>query len=295
MAFIQRNLNYKFVLGKGAFGTDPNGPNTLDVTGLRSAVQISLAGGNFGGALEAQIYGLPLDTMNKLTQLYIVPEQIRKAQLIVMAQSGTDAPQRIFVGTIFNAWADLHSAPDAVLRVIAYPDYYESVAAAAPTNYPASATAASILQNLADQMGLQFESNGLTIPLPAQSLQGSLLDQVKKVVEAAHVESIIDNGILAIWPINGFRNGGTNPILSKETGMINYPMFNSVGVVVQSIFNPAIRFGYKLQIQSDIAKVANGVWVVYGLEHDLEANIPGGRWTSTISAAPSGNPIPLPQ
>lgn len=53
------------------------------------------------------------------------------------------------------------------------------------------------------------------------------------------------------------------------------------GVNARLLFNPAIQFGGRVKIETDVMQAA-GEWVVACISHHLESEKPGGAWFSTI-------------
>jgi hypothetical protein len=92
-----------------------------------------------------------------------------------------------------------------------------------------------------------------------------------------------DLGILAIWPKFGSR-GGAIPLIAPPPlgGMVAYPTYSALGIDVQTLYTPSIGFGRQVQVQSSL-QAACGVFTVVGLRHQLECEMPGGKWFSTVN------------
>jgi hypothetical protein len=172
----------------------------------------------------------------------------------------------------------LNASPDVALLVIAQAGALEAVKPASPTSYPGAADASAILESLASRMNMRFEGPGVPIMLSTPYLTGSLRDQVKSVAEAANLDWVIDDGVLVACTRTGFRAGAI-PLVSVETGLIGYPRYtNSVlGVNVTTLFNPLLRIMARVEVQSRL-RVACGVWRIFNLKHELESEVPGGKW-----------------
>jgi hypothetical protein len=56
---------------------------------------------------------------------------------------------------------------------------------------------------------------------------------------------------------------------------------------VKCVYNPAIKIGGLVQVQSAI-QIANGKWRVNGLEHKLESLTNNGRWDTELKASWNG-------
>jgi hypothetical protein len=284
VALVQRLLSFTFQLGEGQFGN--SGFDTVTIEGLRASCRIVKAGGPSMSAAECDIYGMTLDQMNKLSTLGMVVTLTRKNIIEIDAGDIESGMSTVFRGTIFGAWADFTGAPDVVFHVEACVGGIEALVPVAPTSFKGGADVATIMSGLATQMGLSFENNGVKVQLANPYYPGTARTQAQAVAEHAGVEWIIDNGTLAIW-YPGQARGGVAPLLSPSTGMVGYPAYTSQGIVVRSIYNPSIGFGHKIEVQSDLQD-ACGEWVVFSLDHDLDAMMPHGKWFTTVQCARVG-------
>ena len=72
--------------------------------------------------------------------------------------------------------------------------------------------------------------------------------------------------------------------VSPSTGMRGYPAFTSSGIEVTTLFNPTLQYGGNIQVESQLTP-ACGTWNIYNLAHELESEIPSGKWFTTLSAS----------
>jgi hypothetical protein len=217
----------------------------------------------------------------------------RQNTVIIEAGDDISGMQQVFSGGITVAQADLNQQPDSVLNVVAHAGLIYALQPNATgtdvftgyTSYPASATIDTILSALAPQMNLSFENNGVDKTLDTPYFKGTIRDQVLAVIAAAGCEwNNGDGGVLAIWPRGGSRTKLTTttiPLISPETGLIGYPSYSNLGIMVKTIFNPSIVFGGQIKVKSSQIQ-ANYVWNVYGLSYDLESETPGGAWLTEV-------------
>lgn len=297
----QRQLTVIFRLGSQG-GTAGSGTftgtqsNTLTLTNVPASAKIVNAGGASMGKVDLDVYGLTLSQMLDLSTLGQVVSLVRRNEVTILAGNvGDAAPTQVFAGNIINAYADLNSQPSIPFRVSGFSLGSLAVVSTKPQSFTGSSDVATLLSGLASQMGLTFENNGVTAVVSKQYLYGSPREQALKVVELAGIEWNGGNdGALAIWPRTGSRKGpAAMPIISKASGMKDYPTFTQVGLQVETVYNPAIKFGILVQVQSSI-KPASQVIKVMGLDHDLVANLPGkNAWFSTIRGYNPSNPLPM--
>jgi hypothetical protein len=142
------------------------------------------------------------------------------------------------------------------------------------------------MQQIASGMGYQFENNGVNIAVAKGSYWGNtLMEQARSLMQAYKFWMYLDStkpNTLAISPYGQARNTEV-PLISPQTGLEGYPIFNSTGVNFETLFNPAIVFGGEIQMVSAIPK-ANGTWIVVSMSHQLSSQTPGGSWKTTINA-----------
>lgn len=289
MSLVKRNLDVTFQLGQGDFGT--GGFDTVKLSGLRISAKVIKAGGYGMNTAQLQIYGMSLEKMNKLATLGMQVILTRKNTVTLEAGDEGSSMSTVFSGTIFRAWGNFESSPDVPFHVEAHSPLFESVAPVKPSSYTGATKVSDVMSALAGKMNLKFENNGVNTTLNSPYFWGAGRNQMIQAAEAAGIMSscVIDDGTLAIWK-PGDSRGGDVPTISAATGMRAYPAYTSVGIKVGTLFNPAIKYGMKIKVQS-ILTPANGEWVIYKLEHDLESNVPGGRWFTEIGAARPGSVV----
>jgi hypothetical protein len=191
---------------------------------------------------------------------------------------------------------------------------------AAPSSYPGNADVATILSGIATALGWGFENNGVQVKLSNGYFPGTARQQIHDIARAANIELYEDHGgakvTLAIWPKTGTR-GGQIPLISAATGLIGYPKFQSNGMSFTTLFNPNIRLGARIQMQSSTGQAAqnapasaglpagtqsggpNGLWYVAAagggaLSHDLSSQLPDGPWFTHCSCVRVPGPTSAP-
>lgn len=279
-------LELTITLGSGTFGEDVG--DTVTLSGFRMSADIVNPGGDAMGQCQIRVYGLRLDVMNKLTTIGPVNTAIRAKNAITLS-AGEDggAINSVFQGTILDAWADYNAAPDVAFNIIAYAGLSAAVKPVSPTSYKGSTDVATVVSQIAvEEMGLAFENNGVDVKIASPYLGGTALTKIRAIAQAANILWSIDRGTLAIWPRNGSR-AGVVPVVSPDTGMVGYPSLSSKGLTVRMLFNPNIRMGCKVEIQSAVT-MACGTWGVFSFAHNLSCEMPNGPWFTTLEAYNAG-------
>lgn len=285
MTYAKRKIDVTFLLGTGAFGE--TGFNTVTVSGLRVQVHIVKAGGDSMGEMRMRIHGLDPTVVNELTAITQYVMMARKNRVIVTAGDDVNGMGIVFKGDIAQGWADLNSAPDTALEIIAFAGLFPKLKPTVPLSFPGPVSVDQIMQGIAQTMNVDFRNNGVSVMLSKAYFPGTAWEQARRCAEQANIEWTIDDDELAIWPKGGTRFG-PKPIISPNTGMVGYPAYNGVGVSLTTEFNRQIRFGQTVTVQSSI-KPACGDWFVFALSHDLASETPGGEWFTHLEGRPLYN------
>lgn len=289
MTFIKRNIDVTFTLAQGSFSG--SGLNTLTLQGLRVSSKLVKAGGVSMGTAQIAVYGMELRHMNQLSTLGMQIQLIPRNFITLTAGDDERGMFKVFQGTITNAYTDFQSAPQVAFRINAHTGLSEAVQSIPATSYRGSVDVATVMEQLARQMNLTFENNGVHVQLSNPYFPGSARTQAQEAAQAANVSWTIDDGVLAIWLKNGAR-GAPSVDVNASTGMIGYPAYTAQGILLMTEWNPAIRFGATVNVKSDL-QPACGKWALYQLEHDLEAQAPAGRWQSTLGCYNPAYPPPV--
>lgn len=283
MSFTKKNLDVEFTLKSGNFGS---GGNTKDIKGLRVSALVLQPGAPGMGQLQAAIYGLPLSDMNQLTTMgrQIALREANKVKLYAYEEG--QQPSLVFTGTISDAWADMQGMPSACLRVAAHAGLDGAVKDADATTIKGRVKVEDVMKQIAGKAGWQFQNDGVDALLDNPYFPGSPFRQAVQAMRAARCLMTVDKDTLAIWKPGGSRSGST-PLISPQTGLVGYPRYRQAAVDVTTTYNPGVQFGGKVQIQSDLTP-ACGSWAVNYVEHELESELPRGKWFSTIQCGSLG-------
>lgn len=296
MTLVPRKIDVGFKLANGAFAE--TGTATVKLSGLRCSARIESAGGVTMASMTLQVFGMTLSMMNRLSTLGIQVQLIPRNTVTVEAGDDISGMTQVFVGNITHAFADFSQTPQVPMTIIAHSLLNDSVRPVSPLSFQGKTDLATIAQKVVGNMnggaGYPFRSNGISLQLSNPYLWGPPLMQLRQLIQAGALgfNGGMD-GTIALWPRNGFNNIGGTSIVSPQTGMVGYPSFTPYGVVVRTVFNPAIKNGSQLSIISSILPVPTGAWRVYALAHSLDAKVPRGDWFSTIWCNSPTGPQPV--
>lgn len=289
MSLVTRKITATFILKSGNFqGTSSN---ILTIGGLRISASIEKIAAPGWGNAQFSIFGLTASQMNQLSTLGMNVDNQYANSVIIQAGDDINGMHVVFQGTIWNAWADYDNQPNVRMNISAVSGLDAMVAKIPPLSYGVGVPVATLMQNIANQVGYNFENNGVTGTLNNAYFPGGAGDQMLAVANASGINFCVDVGsagkpTLAIWPKNGFRNAQT-VLISPNSGLFGYPTFQLTCVVLRCIFNPAIVFGSQVTVASSIP-AANGTWPVYQCQYYLESETPGGKWEMVIMTRGKG-------
>jgi hypothetical protein len=221
------------------------------------------------------------DQMNALTTTAFSPLVARK-NLIRLQAGDADGMAVAFQGEITGAWAVYHEPPELYFMVHALSGYYPAVTPAQPKGFQGATPVAPAMAALAAQSGYAFENNGVDSVVANPYLYGSPYQQAAQLAEMAGLEFGVDDETLWIAP-GGRQRLGAVPLVSKDTGLVGYPIFDKDGLKVSCEYSAAFQMGGVIEVQSAVPS-ANGLWRIHKLEHELDADAPGGKWESKIRA-----------
>ena len=305
-SYTKKQLTVTISLGKGTFGN--TGASIVTLSNLRIKATVTKSASPAFDSAEIRIYGVQPSIMNAVSTLGIFFVGARLGNLVTLSASeGGTAPSVVFHGYLNRCWQDFSEAPETALQIISFVGYEGAIRPVPPTSYPGTADVAQIMSGLALTMGMKFENNGVQAKVSNGYYPGSARNQADQLARDANIEMYIDSGTtpntLAIWPKSGTRIGQI-PLISVTSGSINYPKYQSNGMSFTTLFNPNIRVGGQIQMQSTVGQAAqslapnssqppadtqtggpNGLWYVAenGLTHELSSELPGGPWFTEVS------------
>jgi hypothetical protein len=282
-SFTKKLIDVNFVLGAGEFS---KGGNTKLVSGLRVECQIEKNGHPSKNKMKMSIFGMLDEDMATITTFGPAARGVQNTKVQVRA-GDENGMSTAFEGEITGAWEQYKSPPNLLFHVEALAGFFPALKPVPPRSYKGPTDAASIMAALAIDMGYKFENNGVSAQLSSPYLPGTAFQQASIVADAANLEFGVDDGIVFIAP-RGTNRGGTAPLISPETGMDEYPIFDKKGIRVTSLYVPNLKLGGLVVVESAVTK-ACGTWRIVSLKHHLDSLKPGGKWRTEIKGSKVGD------
>jgi baseplate hub protein gp41 len=280
--YIQRKIDVTFKLGTGDFGEA--GQNVVTLRGLRCTATISKAMLGAQTQCSLRIWGMRFKEMQQLSTYGDRYGALRKNAVLIEAGDDIAGMTQVFTGIITNGYFDGGSQPDVAFQVEAYEASLYALKPAPPISAPGVSDVATMMGQLAQQMGVTFENHGVVAKLRDVYYPGTALQQMRRIADHAGVNATVENGVLAIWPRGNWRDTGSVPLIAPPQ-LKDYPTFNQLGVIISCLFRP-IQLMQKVAIRSSLwAADGERNYYPYTYTYTLESEAPNGPWFTTFMAS----------
>lgn len=259
----------------------------------RMRIAVRQGGSQFGNA-KVEIFGVPLPTMNQIARLWL--ESLTPQNTDALAVDVWDGRDFVpfFQGVITWSAADASGMP-AVKLVI------EANAAMALMNMSASPYAnagpvllADALESIAAQGDFSVDYSTLAPPYQLTDVRvtGSPMEQISAIMRGyPSLTWFVNLQRLVVRLANAPFSA--DPVrIAVDTGLMAPPVYSTSGLQFNTLFHPRLRPGAALDVRTIFDFVNRTKWVAAVLAHQLDANVPGGQWTTSIAAnsfGPKGN------
>ena len=279
-SFTKKQIETRITLRAGDFGGKGN---TKVIMGLPTRVKIEKTGPPDFNKASIEIMGLKYEDMEQLSTLSFKPLTTAKNIVEISAGNEADGMSLAFQGEITTANADFNGSPDVWMKFEATTGYYGEVTAKGPTTIKGNGSVSAFIEQQAKAMGYAFRNDGVSSQVVNAVFNGSPMEQARAAARQVGAEMWVDDNTLILSPSGGGKRGNAVK-LSKDTGMLGYPVITNEGVEVKALYNPAFKLGGLIQVESIVPK-ASGTWRIIKLSHELHAFCPdGGPWESKMTA-----------
>ena len=279
-SFTNKTIQFVMAMAEGVF---QNGANQITVEGLPTTVDIQKQGGDERPSCTVTIGNLNIDVVKQLTTLSFRPLQRFKNQITVNAGEVGKQLQTIFIGDFENAYGEFQNAPTMNLMVKAISAQHGALMATPATSVDGTEQVAKLMEQWAVEAGCTLENKGVNASVKNVVYRGSPVDKAKTLARDVGIDLIIDDGKFIITP-NGQAVDGNAVLIDPKHGLLGYPAFSNDGIEFNMIFDPNVKIGGLVKIESVVPR-ASGIWKVTKITTKLEAYVPnGGSWNSSVSA-----------
>lgn len=256
----------------------------------RMRIGVRDGGKQFGNA-HIEVYGVPLADMNNIARLWLEALTPQNTDTVTIEVWDGYVFVPFFSGVIAWSAVDAAGMPQVKLVIEANAAFALGNATASPYANAGPVTLADAITSIITPAGftLVYSDTAPTYQMSDVRVTGSPLEQVGALIAhypdltwQTHLQQIIVRKANA--PITA-----DSVCVAVDTGMQGAPIYSSSGLQVQTLFNPLIRPGITLDVETVFDFVNRTVWVAAVLMHQLEPNMPNGQWTTAIAANSYGS------
>jgi len=279
-------IRVTLTLADGTKTFTAQGDNRLQSTGLAISTNITYGNGAISPTAQITIYGLPMSSMAPLFRVqWNTMSAILNTVKIEVGEQGGELT-KAYEGNITFATINMNAAPNVGLVITSQMAVVEKMKATPPFTIPKGeeVDAAEIISFLARDMGYQFENNGASHILTDTSLNGSNLEKIEKLAYMCDFDLYVEQGLIVICKKGTARPVKIPIVTPKNRTLDGYPEPDQRGISFNCLYDPMIKFGGIITIKDSLIEIANADWRIYGLVSTLEANIPQGKWHSSVNA-----------
>lgn len=282
-SFQRRRLRVTFQLATGTFAKAGD-PDTIVLEDFRTKVEIHAPGGYEFSQCRVRVYGIDKAVMDRLTVINYQNLDIMRNTIRIEATDANGQFSTIFLGIVLQSFPEYAGAPDVPFFAEARSGMIGSLQKSSAKSYPGPQKVSLMMDELAKELNLTLENNGVESTLTDQYLAGTPLQKVQAVAVAARIQYWYspEEGVLAIAPMNSPRSGA--PITCNvDSGLVGWPVKLHVGIAYTSLFIPQVFHGSRILMQSSVP-ACNGEWYIIGMSHRLDSMAPGGAWFTDFVA-----------
>lgn len=280
-SYVRRQLRATFTLGGSGAVFPGTNNNVLVVTGLRMSAQVQ-ATARLAAQMALTVQGMKRSDMDAITVAWAQPPIVFDHFVLLEANNG-NGWSKVFSGTIIEAQPEYRSAPDTYLSLAAVVGYFQKIAPVEPRSYTETVDIGLVAGDIASAMGFQFVNGGANAVLAGPIyLHGTLVDQLDTACQMAGCDYYLTNDTVTITPRGQPIEGAQVAVrLNKDTGLIGYPVYERAGLNVEALYQPVFGTGVPIDVES-IVPSATGRWYPYSMVHNLDANMPSGKWQTNM-------------
>jgi len=269
-------------------------PETYTFLQHRMRINVRQGGNQFGNA-KIEIFGAPPDTLNNIARLWLETLTPQNTDTVAIdVWNGLDY-MPFFSGVI--SWSSGNGGGMPAVSLV-----IEANAAMALMNATASPYANAGPVSLQDALTTIAATQGFAVDYSATAPQYQLTDVRVTGSPMEQIAGLMRHFGDLTWFVNLQRlvvRAANAPFdsnaidISASNGMQRLPVYSSSALQLDTLFNPQLRPGVACNIQTQQFDFVNRTkWVASVLSHQLEPNLPGGQWTTSLacnSYGPRGN------
>lgn len=277
--YKQHILRFEFTNETSSF--DKSGNNKISISNIKSTVSLSSVIGRTGARADFSIYGLSLDRMADLSGR--ADGNMLETQKINVAIFADDS--LVFSGGMISSIANMNSAPESCLMVSATANAELQNMAVSPFTARGSQKLTDVISSICSAAGYKAVFKGMEGMTTSGSphFEGSVFDQLHQVCSGYGLAmSVTPPNKVEFWPSSKQRDD-VIPFISKDYGLIGYPVFSQGGLMFQTQYSSLLAIGRYIDIKTEMPW-ASGRYKLSTVSHELSSWVPDGLWHSICTA-----------
>lgn len=228
------------------------GSNGLDLSNMEIMFQTTQADSETPNTAKIRVYNLKTDTVKT------IKNEFQNVRLQAGYEGGSYGV--IFDGQIMQIRTGRDNATDTFVEMLCGDGDKAFQFALVNKSLAAGASAQDKMRAVSEattQYGVTYDAKGNPIPatggiLPRGKVMfGLAKDQMGPIADTADSTWSIQNGVITVIPLTGYLPGEA-VVLNSDTGLVGVPEATINGVEAQTLLNPRIRIGTRVQINNDL-------------------------------------------
>ncbi|HEN3607740.1 TPA: hypothetical protein U5E44_000885 [Yersinia enterocolitica] len=277
--YKQRSLRFDFTNLTSSF--DSSGNNKISINNVKAVISLNSVVGRTGTSADISIYGLGLDMLAALSGR--ADGNMLDTQRINVEIFADDSV--VFSGGMTSSVANMNAAPDSNLMISATANADLQNMPASPFSVNGAQKLTDVINSICSAAGYRAsfnKMNGMTTS-GSPYFEGSVFDQLHQIcVDYGVAMSATPPQKVDFWPAKNTRDE-IIPFISKDYGLIGYPIFSSGGIMFQTQYSSLLVIGRFIEMETDLPN-ASGKYQLSTVRHELSSWVSGGAWHSVCTA-----------
>ncbi|HEE0108300.1 TPA: hypothetical protein R6W23_004426 [Citrobacter gillenii] len=278
-------LRFEFTNKTGEF--DSKGNNKISISNVKATVTLNSVVGMTGTTADFSIYGLGVERLADLSGKangIVSPEE----QVINVDIFADDS--LVFSGGMNSSIANMNSAPESSLMVTATANAELQSKVASPFSARGPQKLTDVINSICTAAGYEAAFNSVKGMTTSGSphLEGSVFDQLHQACSGYGLAmSVTPPNKIEFWPSDKVRDD-VIPFISKEYGLIGYPVFSNGGIMFQTQYSSLLIIGRFIDMKTELPH-ASGRYKLTSVRHELSSWDPSGSWHTICIATRENN------
>ncbi|HHE5697844.1 TPA: hypothetical protein ACPEY2_001734 [Citrobacter amalonaticus] len=278
--YKKHSLRFDFTNETSSF--DKKGNNKLSINNIKSSVSLNSVIGRAGTTADIYLYGLSLNRMAELSGK--ADGLVADGQKISVEVFADDS--LVFSGGMTSSIANMNAAPESSLMIAATANIDLQKMTASPFTANGQQSLESVINSICSSAGYEAAFNGVKGMTTSGSphFEGSVFDQLHQACSDYGLSmSVTPPKKVEFWPSSKERDEVV-PFISKEYGLIGYPVFSNGGLMFQTQYSSLLVIGRYIDIKTELPH-ADGRYQLTSVRHELSSWTGNGSWHSICIAA----------